>query len=424
MSILYTSRQINDGANEIFYMNSLLVYINCGRDPIVYDYICHLESILAKEVKTQRSEKHAMKIELLSEGDISSGNGEYHIVVTCNELPALCTGLLLMERDLPGSLSSKELRLVISDKVGPDGARAEDGKAREGHAVSEGYSAGGHPSIEESLPSKNSAIGTTSPRVRRLLEPLRRLHSLIDPQIIGPFPDKYSAEVIADISKPPPSDQDIFDRVLVSCGKGLRKFGSGEFFASITEFRNTLDELEDARDLNKLDEHSEIIAGPHAGLNIWEAYEEVQFTVSTMLIRAYLETGDVDIAENWRTLTVRNYVDNQLPGGHSIVMLFHLKFQIREERERMGVRNRVCRFEYLRGVVGTLREGLWHDPGNALLAQELSKYEPELAREEDVYDLMNIADRLDPKSDTEILEDDWYIPRWIWNQKGQSSARV
>ena len=101
--------------------------------------------------------------------------------------------------------------------------------------------------------------------MRRLLEPFRRLHSINDLQIIGPLSDIYKAEVMADISKPPPSSEDLFNYVLISLEKAISKLDSGDFASSISEFQNTLDELDDAICLRGNDSLTDPVTGRYAG---------------------------------------------------------------------------------------------------------------------------------------------------------------
>lgn len=63
-----------------------------------------------------------------------------------------------------------------------------------------------------------------------------------------------------------------------------------------------------------------------------------------------------------------------------------------------------------RTPLGRLKRWLRHEPENSLLTQGLEKRELDLAKEQDIHDSMNMADRLDPESDIEIL-------KWVWNQR-------
>lgn len=62
-------------------------------------------------------------------------------------------------------------------------------------------------------------------------------------------------------------------------------------------------------------------------------------------------------------------------------MVFHLAYQILEERDRMGGHDRVCRCHHLQDAVRTLNRGLRYEPDSSLLMQRLEKRELELAKD-------------------------------------------
>ena len=400
-SILYINRQINNEATETFYINNLFVRISCGVDHIANRYISSVRQIDAKDAedaKAQKSEHHVMEIDLLSKGEVSDDHRKNKFIVTCNELPALCRSLLSMDTEFQGTLDSIELRLTISDEVRNDRDRAEDGEATESHGKSKSYPTGGDLSAEGRVVSMNNKIRLMSPRVRRLLEPLRELHSIRDPQIMGPLTEEYKAEVITDISKHLPSNQDRFDNVLTTFGEAINSFNFGNFYSSISAFRNTLDELNDAKHLHRGIVHTKFTTGPYAGFIIWVAYKKLRITVWTNLVRAYLKIGDIDTAEKWLLCVFRVFIHERwdfwtmAPGEHDFATVFHLESQIQEERERMG--HSVCRLYHLPTTIVALKEKLRREPGNSLLAQRLRKRRLELTRENEIFVLMNMAARL------------------------------
>ena len=359
-------------------------------------------SVLLKGAKAQQNARHAMDIELLSEDGVFSDEVKPHFVTTYSELPALCRNLLSMSKYAQGSLVSMKLRLIIGGEVGLDGDRAEGYEVAESRDVIERYPSGGD-SIGGSLASMDNKIGTTSSRVHRLLEPFRQLHSIRDAQIVGPLSKDYKAEVLAQISKPPPSCQHYLDHLLTTSEKATNTFDSGDFALSISKLRNTVDELDGARHLCIGDGNAEIITGPYAGFAICEAFKDIEFAVWTKLAWACLKTGDVNTAANWLIWILQTFIDgsrghgNAPPGGHKIAMVYYLESQIWEERDRIGHHDTVRRSHDLEHVVAVLKEGLRHEPGNSLLERELEKKELELAKEREIESLMGMPDRLDNK---------------------------
>lgn len=405
-------------------MDNLFIHINCGENTIANLYTHPWGSVLAKGAKAQQSARHAMEIELLSEGEVLSNQGKPRFINTYNELLTFCKSLLYMNQSNQGSLASMKLRLIIGDEVGIDGDRAEEHEVTESRGVIESYSSGEGSSLEGSLARMENNIGTTSSRVRRLLEPFCQLHSIRDPQVIGPLSEKYKAEIVAQISKPLPSNQHLFDHVLTTSKKATNTFSSGDFALSISELRNTLDELVDARYLYRGDAYDEIITGPYAGYTIREADKDIEFAVWNKLAWACLKTGDVETADNWLMWIIKYHIEIQWehgncpPGGHDIAMVFYLESQIWEERDRTGYHDGGWRYLHLGDVIGSLKEGLRHEPGSGLLERELEKRELELAREKEIGNLMRMPDRLGIRSkletSLETSEADWFIPGWMW----------
>ena len=155
----------------------------------------------------------------------------------------------------------------------------------------------GDLAIEGSPPRMTNMIGTTNPRVRKLLEPTRRLHSIVNLQLRGSLSDKYKAELVADISKPPASDQEVFQHLLTSSEETFSVFDSRKFASSILELRKTLDELDDARRMHKEPLATKIMEGRYAGFTFHAAYEDIELDIRMKLAYASLKTGDVAIAE-------------------------------------------------------------------------------------------------------------------------------
>ena len=381
-------------------MNNLLVCISCDGDFAKDMFLGFPNLVLVKDPKAESIKRHAMEINLLFEGEVSSNHTDHKFIVTCNELPALCRGLLYRDayRDayMKGTLASLKLRLVIGDEIGIDWGSARGGKATESHGDIQSRPTGKISSFEESHAGRNYKIGTTSSRVRRLLEPFRRLHSIRDPQIIAPLSKEYKAEVIADICRPLPSDHDLFDHVVTTFEEAVNTFDTGDFASSISELRNTLDELKDARYLHTGDAQAEIITGPYAGNTFWNAFEDIEFCVCTKLAWACLKTGDVNAADNWLTWIVQMFIDSQrkygtaLLEGHNVTMVYYLESQVLEERDCVG--QTLCRSDCLQQVIRALQEGLRHQPGNGLLEQQLRRSEEGLKIAEEMTELIDTSD--------------------------------
>lgn len=362
-------------------MNNLLVHISLSRDQGKRFNPDGFGTMLQRTAK--RSKRYAMKIHLSSAGEASCDYEYKNYTVTYNELPGLCKGLLWAENCIPGRLASTKLRLIIADEVGIDGARVKE---------------------DNSTETRNEKTsGTTSSRVRKLLEPLRRLHSINDLRILGPLSEKYKAAVIADISRFTPSFEDIFNYARISLEKAIGHFDSGDFASSIIELKNAIDEVHNAalhRDI-RLSPRSDFITrpykittGPYAGYNLCDASLAVRVTLVTKLARAYLKIGDIDSAEIQlvEIITLYRYTSSypRIPiGGDDAIMISNMVSQIREERNRVG--NDESSYPYFlflaelsRPLARFLKESLRHEPENKLLAQEVKKRDEEVTMNDEV----------------------------------------
>ena len=287
-----------------------------------------------------------------------------------------------MEYRSPGRLASTKLKLMIGDGVGTDGARVQENRITEFH--------------------NEKTIGTTSSRVRRLLEPFRRLHSIKDLHIIGPLSDIYKSEVIADMSKPPPSKEDLFNYVFISLGKAIDKFDSGDFASSIPELLNTLDELDDAAKR----EHRIVDFSDEVFTELRHACVAIDFAVWTNLAWAYLKTGDINNADSWLFQIVRRYIRRGCGtrlGGHDAIMISRLDSQIREKLSIVPDHN--CYYPLY--ISKLLKEKLRHEPENGLLIQELEKQEAEVTKNKEVQQSKGSGARQMWDWQTNLQKEEW-----------------
>lgn len=315
----------------------------------------------------------ALKIELMRKGetflDIS------RLIITCNELPALCRTLLLLEWRRPLPI---ELKLIVGDELDDRGVTAEEKKATEGHRIMESCPADGE---EKELAITDHKQSTTTSRERRLFEPFRQLHSIRDAQIIGQLSDQYKAEIIAEISKPSPSNQDLFDHVLTAYQKAMCNLESGDFVSSILDFRHTLDELNDARYQHRWIAYNigvMVTTGPYAGSLISEAYMVLEFAVWTNMAWACVKTDDFKTAHYWCDFVVPRIVGSEESWGNAaregfkVGMIYYLHAQIIERCNCIACCEH-AKCSYPRDAITTLKLGLQYEAGNRLLEKEFEK---------------------------------------------------
>ncbi len=370
-----------------------------------------------------------MKIEVLDKGE-DHETEKSAFIISSNELPAFCEEMVVKYRSILGFLDSVKLRLVIRDKVGNDGVKAEEEEEEQGEEEEE--EAVGHTIIESRLAKRNASteggltgidekMGTISSRVRRLLKPFRQWRGIRDPQIIGPVPYSYRVQIIGDMGKPPPSDQDLFDHVLTTYHKAMDNFDSEDFVSSKSIFIETLGKISYA---SRGYRHKKVVTGLFAGCTFSEVYKTVEFKVWTNLAWACVKTGDFITAQFWRDCLVPYFIGSGeeqwvtvSPHVHSIGMVFYLHSQLTEDRDCIDHHNPVR--ASLQVAIEALKKGLKYEPQVRLVEEELKRkeLELELVEETEIESLMTLADRLDPDS-IEINENHWNVPGWLWNHRG------
>ncbi len=161
-----------------------------------------------------------------------------------------------------------------------------------------------------------------SPRVRRLLEPFRGLHSLEAVHVEGPISQQYKATLIASMCGPEPSDEDLFDRVLAAFGDAMTTYEAGDFSSAIRKMKQTLDMM---LDCSHLSESARQASDPP-----WDAIRGLQFSIWYRLGWASLENrnSETDVwnakQHGWNLIAeyVDEYYQNAPPMGHDIAMVF------------------------------------------------------------------------------------------------------
>ncbi len=348
-----------------------------------------------------------MKIKILAEGeDHETANPGF--IMSCNELPAFCGNLLAEYRFI---LDDVKLRLVIRDEVGNDGVKAEEEEQEQeegeeegeeedeeeedeeeedeeeeatGHTINESRLAKRNASTEGSLTAIDKKMGTISSRVRRLLEPFRELHGILDPQIIGPAPYSYRVQIIREIGKLSPSAQDLFNHVLTTYNKAMDNFDSEDFVSSKPILIDTLHKISDT---DRGYRTRKIVTGLFVGFTFVEVYKILEFEVWTKLAWACVKTGDFITAQFWRNCIVPYFIGREeqwvalSPQDHKIGMVFYLHSQLMEDCDRIDHHN--PERASLQVAIKALKKGLQHEPRSRLLKEELKRKEFELELEEE-----------------------------------------
>lgn len=416
-SILRTNRQIEREASRVLYTENLLIRVSSsGRNSSSGAFggngKGHALPILATEDHAKRFTRHVMEIVMLRDyvPNFATWDGSRYFencfIIASDDLPRFCWILFVNnsqgweEDELLSRLAlAVEIRhdMDVSTTQGEtttgNGSNFEYEVHNEDKAKLEGEAASGG-----SLPNDRIQTSTSCSdiQIRRLLEPLRRLHSIQVVHIEGPVSEHYKAPLEASMCGRGPSDKELFDVVLATYEDARITYDTGDLSSAVTKMKQTLDIIDDYKDIAP--------GGPQGLSPLWDACKHMQFTTWTNLGWASLKKrenyADVWDAHQHVETLVCTFVDEEwqyanLPSmGHDIAMVFYLMAKVWEAFDDLGEHDDDCRSHYLGQVVSYLKEGLHHEPRNKMLAQELKSREEHLENTKELEDLMEMSDRI------------------------------
>lgn len=416
-SILRTNRQIESEASHVLYTENLLLRVsssgwNLSSRAFGGDRKGHALPILAIEDHAQRFTRHVMEIVMLRdyESNFATMDGSCYsencFIIASDDLPRFCWILfaknsLGWEEDV--LLSRLALAVEIRHDMDVSIIQGETTTGNESNFEYEVYNEDkakveGEAASGETFPNDRIQTSTrcSDSQIRRLLEPLRRLHSIQAVHIEGPVSEHYKASLEASMCGRGPSDKELFDVVLATYEDARITYDTGDISLAVTKMKQTLDIIDDYKDIAP--------KGPQGLSPLWDACKHMQFTTWTNLGWASLKKCE-NYAAVWdahrlvETL-VCTFVDeewqytNLLSKGHDIAMVFHMMAKVWEAFDDLGEHDYDRRSHYLGQIVSYLKAGLNHEPRNEMLAQELRNREEELENTKELEDLMEMSDRI------------------------------
>lgn len=429
-SIIRTSRQIAHEASHVLYNENGLIRISsCGHRYSADVFRSgreggHAVPILAFGEQAQRFTRHAMEMVMLRESVQEYGDWDdvhdHCFVIAGNDLPRLCHTLLVTNLSRRSSLDRLTLAIEIYPEdttamlVPVDGGLPADAGglatfAANSTPVTYNQSIDNIAINKDRTPSKdeiltrdkginlNKETKSTSPhpRVLRLLEPLRKVHSLHGVYIEGAIDEEYQTGLLMRMLGPPPSDEE-FHYTL--CRQFHDALIDENLHTSLTKIKLTLDTMKDQKSIRPYDwDGSAVISiGSYTGDTLWDAQQDINIRARVLLAWAFLNAGNASEAEDQTDTIIYGSNDadsywNTPPKGHTIAIAFHLQAHV---SEKIGNERDQPHSFVLSKVVRALREGLRHQPGNQLLERELSQKKAEQEREEEFEDLMELWRRM------------------------------
>ena len=206
--------------------------------------------------------------------------------------------------------------------------------------------------------------GTTS--ILKLLEPLRRLHSLPSASITGPVSDEYKSILVERMLKQPDTDtamQDVHDIM----DQGTQASRNKDYSVAIAKYQRAVEDITEYSYWFEEAPSSVLKRGRFSGQTFDTAYAEILLDLKTKLAIAHLEIGSHSRAHEWiaRALEEINLFGlfRACPGGAADAKTYSIAAQA---SEGLGLVERA--FE-------EMKKAVWHDPGDSRLAIELVRLE-------------------------------------------------
>ena len=418
-SILFANRQIYHEASHVLYLENLFVRVNsvtsgpfletpsfaANRD---YGHLLPLP-IFSNESKVQACTRHVMEIDLFPCSSSISQERKFHFILAADDLPLLCRHLLWMDaRYMERLLQQTELWIIIGDEVlncptyeksaerlnaATKNASASRGegpanisrRSIEGSACTsketnvKGIARGrGATGNKLKLSGPPSLIGT--PRLRRLLEPLRALHSIGSSYIDAPISERYRDLIQTSLFRARPGIQDLFLTLVSAFEEAMTTFRAGYSTLAVQQLRGTLDTWNELTCLYTPEPSTKLATGAFAGFTLYRALDIIRYEAFKTLTRAYLAVSEEAqrgaVAKNLARRIFASYSrhDQWGQGPHNKTMLFSMLAETWEALDQLGALSKDHpRSEDLRLLIAMLTTRVQHAPANTTLRQVLRR---------------------------------------------------
>ena len=425
-SILFANRQVYHEASNVFYLENLFVRVNSvtsGPFSKISAFAAngdhgHLSPlpIFSNGSRVQACTRHVMEIDLFPCSSSVWQERNLHFILAADELPLLCRHLLWTDKSDTGRigiLQQTELWIIVGDEVlnaatyemsveylnaatknasasrGEEPAnmsrRAVEGSACTGKETNWNRIARGGGTTGDKLKLSGPRSLINTPRLRRLLEPLRALHSIGSSYIYAPISERYREMIQISLFRARPSLQDLFPILVSAYEEAMTTFRAGCITLAVQQLRGTLDIWNELTYMYTADSSTKLATGPFAGFMLHRALGSIRYDLFKTLVRAYLiDCGDVQrkgAAKNLTRRIVASYSrkDQWGRGPHEKGMVFSLLVETLETLDQLGVHKDRPRSHILQAVIAVLTKALQYDPTNTAWQEELKRKQKEMA---------------------------------------------
>ena len=279
-SILFISRQVYNEASNIFYMENLFVRVNTVTpgpffQPGAFEAFGdsgYALPVCSDSSKVLACTRHVIEIDLIPDSLSSARRRNRHLIIACDDLPLFCRYLLsclltkgeLDEGQMELMLQRLELWIIVGDEVMnpltydksahfPNAATKNATASREGPtkiprmalergAAFEGERHDVRKTVVNGIREPRSKVSETPSlfsdrRLRRLLDPLRALHSIGFSYIDAPISERHRRELQTRLFRARPSIHEVFPTLLPVYKEAMTTFRAGDFALAIEKFR-------------------------------------------------------------------------------------------------------------------------------------------------------------------------------------------
>lgn len=192
-------------------------------------------------------------------------------------------------------------------------------------------------------------------KVKRLLDPFRRLHSIGQIVISGDVNEQYKSEIVASMMKEPPTAEVIINMACATKAEGDEAFHNEDFSSSVSAYEKAHSDIEAGH--QPWLPSALVARGRYAGVPISSAKDHLTFTLRLDMVAALLKLREYRNASNWGRMELlgpKGVISNA-----EFARMWHLKSQA----SRALGQSEVAYHELVQAVL--------QDPGNKDMAADL-----------------------------------------------------
>ena len=293
-----TSRQIRKESLSLCRRESDLVCVKYLRRPELVNRLeNHGLETIPRDLEACPALKIAMTITIdlgdvdgqpSDMSDISEDDQSWRHVICRDELPAFCR-LMLGLQCYNGSLRSAAIHISVSDDIW-----------------------NGHPAeIDRNLAGLS--------KIRKLIDPLRQLHSLGAAQVEGPLSSSYKESIVSSLCADPFTTMDIFQGATQSLSQADELVSHNRSVDAIREYKAALNSVRCCSWL-QMEDQTPVTNGPFLGLEAGQAMHNLKVRFHARIASLYLKSGQLRMAriyveralDPWRGSDDRGWKDYDL----------------------------------------------------------------------------------------------------------------